>query len=105
MWKNDRKNIGKQGSEEGIIISDLEHNDGARITIEKDGLTAPFSVTLGVYGELVHTDFFSTRSEAESYQQRAMREIEKLLVILSAENPDRGAEYQSIIKKITQWEI
>lgn len=56
MWKNDRQNIGKRGSEEGIIISDLEHSDEARITIEKDGLTAPFSVTLGVYGGLMHTD-------------------------------------------------
>lgn len=101
MWKNDRQNIGKRGSEEGIIISDLEHSDGARITIEKDGLTAPFSVTLGVYGGLMHTDFFSTRSEAETYQQMAMREIEKLLQILSAENPEKGEEYYEIIKKIT----
>lgn len=102
MWKNNRKNIGKRGSEEGIIISDLEHSNGARITIEKDGLTAPFSVTLGVYGEFMHTDFFSTQSEANRYQQFAMREIEKLFAILSEENPDRGAEYQAIIKNITQ---
>lgn len=102
MWKNNRKNIGKRGSEEGIIISDLEHSDGARITIEKDGLTAPFSVTLGVYGEFMHTDFFSTQSQAESYQTKVMREIEKLLVILSDENPDRGAEYETIIKNVTQ---
>jgi len=56
--------IGKIGSESGAIILDDEHPMGARITIERDGHTAPFSITCGVYGWMVHTRFFSAESEA-----------------------------------------
>ena len=56
--------IGKIGSESGSIILDDEHPMGARITIERDGHTAPFSITCGVYGWMVHTRFFGTEAEA-----------------------------------------
>jgi hypothetical protein len=33
---------GSIGSEEGIILRDEMHRDGARITLERDGRIAPF---------------------------------------------------------------
>jgi len=43
---------------------DEEHSDGARITLEQSGHLAPWSITCGVYGSMVHTRFFATRVEA-----------------------------------------
>ena len=60
----DGASIGKIGSESGVIIQDSEHHLGARITLERDGETAPYSITCGIYGGMVHTCFFSMESEA-----------------------------------------
>jgi hypothetical protein len=56
--------LGQQGSEQGIIAQDDEHRDGARITLERDGCTAPFSITCGIYGLFVHTGFAADKPEA-----------------------------------------
>jgi len=42
---DNEKSIGQRGSESGTIIRDEEHGDGARITLEGDGQTAPFWAT------------------------------------------------------------
>jgi hypothetical protein len=47
------------GSEGGTIVLDEEHGLGARITLEKDGAIAPFTITCGIYGWMAHTRFFS----------------------------------------------
>ena len=51
MWNlfEKGKTINKRGPEEGITLKDEEHNDGARITLEKDGSIAPFSITCLLY--------------------------------------------------------
>jgi len=36
--------LGTRGSENGIIFRDFEHSSGARVTVERDGDTAPFSI-------------------------------------------------------------
>jgi hypothetical protein len=67
---NDGASIGQRGSENGVILRDDEHSLGARITLERDGAIAPFSITCGLYGWMVHTRFFSTQQEAEAeYEQ------------------------------------
>lgn len=62
---NKGKTIGKKGSEEGIIIADLENINGARITVERDSAAAPFAITFGVYGLLFHTHFKSQPAQVE----------------------------------------
>jgi hypothetical protein len=52
------------GSESGVIIRDSEHPRGARITLERAGTVAPYSITCGIYGCMAHTRFFSTEIEA-----------------------------------------
>ena len=56
--------LGSKGSEDGTILRDEEHPLGARITLERDGHTAPFAITCGIYGWMVHTRFFGLESEA-----------------------------------------
>ena len=57
---------GMKGSEGGTIVLDEEHSDGARITLEQGGHTAPWAITCGVYGLMVHTRFFADRTTAEA---------------------------------------
>lgn len=56
--------LGQIGSESGVIIRDSEHSLGARITLERGGSVAPYSITCGIYGCMVHTRFFSAEPEA-----------------------------------------
>ena len=56
--------IGLVGSDGGVILRDDEYRGDARITLERGGF-APFSITCGVYGWMVHTRFFSTLADAE----------------------------------------
>ena len=55
--------VGTTGSEGGTILLDEAYED-ARITIERGGYSAPFSITCGVVDWLVHTRFFLTEAEA-----------------------------------------
>ncbi|MAW97055.1 MULTISPECIES: hypothetical protein [unclassified Leeuwenhoekiella] len=48
--------IGTIGSEDGKILKDEENSFGARITLEENGSIAPFSITIGIYGLMFHTD-------------------------------------------------
>jgi hypothetical protein len=56
--------LSRKGSERGTILRDEEYPSGARITLERDGTTAPFAITCGIYGCMMHTRFFSLNSEA-----------------------------------------
>lgn len=77
MWSffDSGKTIGTIGSEEGVIIRDEEHSEGARLTLESDGVTAPYSITSGVYGVFFHTTFVSSRDKAESIFEEMKAEI------------------------------
>jgi hypothetical protein len=83
-WTNidDGKTLGLAGSEGGTIIRDEEHSEGARITIERGGNIAPYSITCGIYGWMVHTRFFGSEEEAQmefSKMRAALGEIIKIL--------------------------
>ena len=62
---DDGATLGQSGSEGGMILRDEEHPLGARITLEQGGAIAPFSITCGVYGLLLHTRFFANQAEGE----------------------------------------
>jgi hypothetical protein len=47
--------LGQTGSEEGTIVRDQEHPLGARISLERDCRVAPFAITFGIYGWMLHT--------------------------------------------------
>ena len=70
--------LGTIGSEGGKIIEDFECVDGARVTIEKDGAIAPFSVTLGIYGLMFHTYFSSTEADAKKLMDFAIIKIDEI---------------------------
>lgn len=60
-------------------MRDEEHDDGARITLEEDGEAAPWSITCGVYGWMVHTRFFSRRTDADSAFDLMKPDLDRIL--------------------------
>jgi hypothetical protein len=98
---NNGTSIGQTGSESGIIIRDDEHHDGARITLERDGQVAPYSVTCGIYGWMVHTRFLGSEVEAQ-YEFECMRsELTKIIGMIPLNNdPDVDSMGYSVTEAI-----
>lgn len=81
MWQtiDSGKTIGRHGSENGIIITDEEFKDLARITLEKDTKIAPWSFTCGIYGMFFHTAYFSNEKIAKESIDSAKKELEEIM--------------------------
>lgn len=81
MWGqfDNGKSIGNKGSESGIIVLDEEHIDGARITLERDGGAAPWSVTCGIYGSFLHTAFASSETEGRMKYEQMKTDLEQII--------------------------
>ncbi len=75
----DGSTIGLPGSEEGVVIRDEEHSLGARITLERAASVAPFAITCGIYGWMMHTCFLGSEAEAESQYDRMRSSLSALL--------------------------
>lgn len=94
---DDGRSIGETGSESGRIVSDLESDGGARITLEEGGMVAPWSITCGVYGWMVHTRFFETRDLAEAEMELMQSAIDDILAEASRiAGPDDRSGYRRV---------
>jgi hypothetical protein len=80
--------LGQKGSEEGSIIRDEEHPLEARITLERDTVAAPFAITCGIYGCMMHTRFFSLESEACSQYDQMKGALSELLLTENEGGPE-----------------
>jgi hypothetical protein len=80
----DGRSVGMMGSEGGDIIRDEEHDAGARVTLERATRVAPFSITCGIYGWMVHTRWFDsepvTRAEFDTMKDALAAILKKLKV-------------------------
>jgi hypothetical protein len=74
--------VGQRGSENGIILRDEEHEEGARITLEREGFSAPFAITCGIYGWMVHTYFLATEEEATAEYERMKPALADILELI-----------------------
>jgi hypothetical protein len=76
--------IGKPGSEDGAILEDEEYASSARITLESGGYVAPFAITCGVYGLLVHTRFFSEEDKARGEYVEMKADLGRIVDLATA---------------------
>lgn len=91
--------IGTEGSERGTIVLDEEHPDGARITLEREGKIAAWSITCGVYGLMAHTRFFADRPTAEAEYEAMKPALQAILAQLDTAEPDvQGHHAQSFVE-------
>jgi hypothetical protein len=93
----DGKTIGTKGSEDGTIVLDDEHADGARITLEAKGASAPFAITCGIYGLMLHTAFFSDRQKADAAFVNMKNELEIMLEMKG------DALHQEVTRFVGKW--
>ena len=104
MWQpfEEGRTIGQTGTEGGVILHDDEHVGGARITLERGCLRAPFAITCGVYGWMVHTRFLAddeTAQHAYSLMKGALGTIVALLP--DEDDPEIGAKMDSLTDEIS----
>jgi hypothetical protein len=81
MWRpfDNGRTLGLKGSESGETIRDEEYISSARITLEKNGVIAPFSITCGIYGWMAHTRFFATNEEAVAEYDKMKTSLSKIV--------------------------
>ena len=80
--------IGHTGSEGGIIQRDEDYAGASRITLEQGCLRAPYAITCGVYGLLVHTRFLAD-DETALYAMDSMKTALAAIVdLLPADEDD-----------------
>lgn len=66
----DGKTIGIKGAEGGTISNDEQIEGGARITLERECLRAPFAITCIIYGWAYHMRFLGDEPTArQSYNE------------------------------------
>lgn len=92
---NNGNSIGKKGSEGGKILNDQENINGARITIEANVGSIPFAITLGIYGLIVHTEFFSEIEIATEYFKRKKNEIDRILEMSEIQEDNQDMEWEN----------
>jgi hypothetical protein len=85
--------LGTVGSEGGKIIEDFECIDGARVTIEKGGDIAPFSVTVGIFGLMFHTHFSSTDVDAKKFMEFAIMKIDEIFSLYETSESARDSNW------------
>lgn len=90
------QSIGQEGSEHGIIVRDEEHDDGARITLERDGY-APYAITCGIYGWMCHTCFFSTEPSAQQAFEAMKHGLSDILALIPAEADEQADQKASVV--------
>ena len=88
---NRGKTIGTKGSEGGVIGRDQEYERFSRITLEKEGRIAPFTITCGIYGWMFHTVYFRTMTKAEDTFAKMQKDLSSIVDDVPA-NDDSDAE-------------
>ncbi len=100
----DGQTIGKKGPEGGLFMLDDEHVYGARITLEKGCLRAPYGITCGVYGWLVHTRFVADDESAQHAVEEMRKALTEIVDLLPSEDDDSDADqYDSITDAVADF--
>jgi len=98
-WQSfeDGRTIGKTGNEGGVIVLDQEHIDGARLTLEQNCLRAPYAITCGVYGWMVHTRFFADDETAQHSVDEMKTALSEIMSLIPVEGDDDEGEKMNAI--------
>ena len=79
-------------------LSDEEHTEGARITLESDVEGAPYVITCGIYGWMVHTRYFSADDDTGKAYAQMKDELDRIVrAIPLKSDPDCDAKVNEVI--------
>ncbi len=99
---NDSETIGTIGSEGGNIIEDYENINGARITLEENCVTAPFAVTLGIYGLMFHTHYDDTLQNAQTFILKTKLKINVIFDMCNVPDAEKNEDWYSNYNKLLE---
>jgi hypothetical protein len=92
------------GSEGGIVLRDEEHSAGARISLEHDGRSAPYAITCGIYGWMVHTRFIGVESEALKEFESMKLELSRIMsMLLLVADQEMNAKLSVVSKSLAEF--
>jgi len=91
--------LGQSGSEGGVIIRDEMIQGKSRITLERGSPTAPFAITCGIYGWLVHTRYFANQLQANFAIWRMKHELQKIVALIPFKTKVVATELEADISK------
>lgn len=98
---NGRDSIGTRRSEDGVVERGVELNGGAHITLERETRVAPFAITCGIHGWMVHRRFFGTEEEAEAEFDTMNADLARLVgMVPSQSDPQVNAKAQTVARAI-----
>ena len=81
-----------------------QHGLGARITLEESGGTAPFAITCGIYGWMMHTHFVSDRAAADRAFNDMKYDLGGILnQIPLDDDPNAGDEMERVSELISDF--
>lgn len=94
QWErlDDGATIRHSGSESGVILRDDEHPLGARITLEHGGGTAPYAITCGIYGWMMHTHFSSSEAAAQRDYELMREALSSILAGMPTDDAPEDAD-------------
>ena len=93
--------IGTAGSEGGSILADDEHGGGARITLERDCGAAPFAITCGIHGWMLHTRWFAEEAAARAEYAAMKQALDAVILAIPLENdPELDARIKESMRRI-----
>jgi hypothetical protein len=98
-WKafEDGLTLGRPSSEHGRIVRDDDYADAARITLERDCPAAPFAITCGIYGWMMHMRFFADPDIAEAEYEGMKAGLAAIVgMIPNVNDPDVDARLHDV---------
>ncbi len=75
---------------------------GARISLEGDATIAPFAITCGIYGCMMHTRFLALESEASSQYEEMKTALSALLTGEYEDGPDGRRSFLDGVAKFVE---
>jgi hypothetical protein len=101
---NGRKGFGTRSSELGVIERAVELNGCARIILERETRVAPFAITCGISGWMVHKRFFGTEQEAEEEFATMNADLARIVGMVPLQSdPHANLKSQSLSQAITEF--
>ncbi|HTV81147.1 MAG TPA: hypothetical protein VME18_00745 [Acidobacteriaceae bacterium] len=94
--------LGSQGSESGFILLDEEYLHAARITLERATRVAPFAITCGVYGRLLHTRYFGPQARALSEYAAMKNVLQEIVDGFDSDAPRMRTRAQQALEEFTE---
>ena len=99
----DGKTLGIKGAEGGTVIADEQHDGGARITLERDCLRAPYAITCTIYGWAYHTRFIADEPTAQQSYTEMRGALEPILALLPQSDDEDVADADQVEQAVSEF--